>query len=140
MSEPKKPAWEVKSTDFAFNLIKGLDGSVKQSLQKAFNDKLEVDPEGYGTSLRAPLTGYIKYEFFRHRVVYRAYADLRLVVVCFVGIRKKGDNEDVYNQLSPLIKAGRLADQIGAVLKAAPKTGFKSKEHPSKQHKKKRKR
>jgi mRNA-degrading endonuclease RelE of RelBE toxin-antitoxin system len=140
MNEPKKPEWEVKSTDFAFDLIKGLDGSVKQSLQKAFKNKLEVDPEGYGTSLRSPLTGYLKYEFFNHRVVYRVSGDLRLVVVCFVGIRKEGDNEDVYNQLSPLIKAGRLADQIGAILKAAPKTESKPKEKPSKQHKKKPKR
>ena len=133
MTLPIKPLYEVVSTDYAFALIEKLDGSVKQALRRAFEKKLAVSPEGYGTNLRAPLAGYWKHEFFDHRVVYRVYNDLHLVVVCSVGPRKSGDAEDVYNQLAPLIEAGRLAAQITATLnkraKAKVKTDKKKKAH-----------
>jgi mRNA-degrading endonuclease RelE of RelBE toxin-antitoxin system len=131
MTESHNAKYEVKSTDHAFALIKAMDGSVKQALKKAFEKKLQVDPEGYGTSLRGPLAGYYKHEVFGHRIVYRIYSDMLLVVVCFVGIRKQGDTEDVYNQLEPLLKAGRLADQIAGALKAyvpKPKAESESKD------------
>jgi mRNA-degrading endonuclease RelE of RelBE toxin-antitoxin system len=127
MSDSDKPKYEVVSTDHAASLIKALDGSVKQALKKALGKKLAVDPEGYGTNLRASLVGYTKHEFFNHRIVYRIYSDLSLVVVCFVGIRKKGDTTDVYNQLAPLVEAGRLAQQISAVLNTTSKSVFQTK-------------
>lgn len=121
MSVPAKPTYDVKLTDDAAKSVQGLDGSVKKPLKKVFEKKLAVDPEGYGTELRAPLTGYWKHEFLTHRVIYRVYNELLLVVVCAVGPRKSGDSEDVYKRLEPLINAGKLAEQISVVLKASEK-------------------
>jgi mRNA interferase RelE/StbE len=96
--------------------VKSLDGSVKSQLKKVLTKKIAVDPESYGTPLRAPLTGYWKHEFGSHRVIYRIYPDKRLVVVCAVGPRKAGDAADVYKQLVAVAKTGKLAEQVAAVL------------------------
>ena len=118
MSAPARPAYEVKFTDHAVATVKKLDGSIKKSLRKSLEKKLAVDPHGYGTELRSPLTGHWKHEFFNHRVIYRIYADLRLVVVCAGGPRKSGDSQEVCAQLEPLVTAGRMAEQVSALLKS----------------------
>ena len=114
------PHYEIKFIDHAAAQVKALDGSIKKLLQKLCEKKLAVDPQGYGTELHAPLTGYWKHEFRTHRVIYRIYPDMSLVVICAVGPRKQGDVADVYSQLAPLIKAGKIAEQLSALLKLKP--------------------
>lgn len=109
--------YEIKFIDYAAAQTRQMDGSIKKSFKKVCEKKLAVDPQGYGTELRSPLTGYWKHEFRTHRVIYRIYSDLQLVVVCAIGPRKQGDNQDVYAQLAPLIKAGKIAEQLSALLK-----------------------
>jgi len=96
--------------------IKKLDGSIAKQLRSVLEKKLCVDPEGYGLPLRGPLAGYWKHEFANHRVVYRIYQIERVVAVCAVGIRKQGDVQDIYNQLSKVMRSGRLAEQVVSVL------------------------
>ena len=117
---PTSPRYQIKFIDHAAAQAKALDGSIKKPLEKLFEKKLGVDPRGYGTELHAPLTGYWKHEFRTHRVIYRIYPDLSLVVICAVGPRKQGDVADVYAQLAPLIKAGKIAEQLSALLKLKP--------------------
>ena len=117
---PTSPRYQIKFIDHAATQAKALDGSIKKPLQKLFEKKLAVDPRGYGTELHAPLTGYWKHEFRTHRVIYRIYPDLSLVVICAVGPRKQGDVADVYAQLAPLIKAGKIAEQLSTLLKLKP--------------------
>ena len=117
---PTSPRYQIKFIDHAATQAKALNGSIKKPLQKLFEKKLAVDPRGYGTELHAPLTGYWKHEFRTHRVIYRIYPDLSLVVICAVGPRKQGDVADVYAQLAPLIKAGKIAEQLSALLKLKP--------------------
>lgn len=117
---PTSPRYQITFIDHAATQAKALDGSIKKPLQKLFEKKLAVDPRGYGTELHAPLTGYWKHEFRTHRVIYRIYPDLSLVVICAVGPRKQGDVADVYAQLAPLIKAGKIAEQLSALLKLKP--------------------
>jgi mRNA-degrading endonuclease RelE of RelBE toxin-antitoxin system len=117
---PTSSRYEIKFIDHAAAQAKALDGSIKKPLQKLCEKKLAVDPQGYGTELHAPLTGYWKHEFRTHRVIYRIYPDLSLVVICAVGPRKHGDVADVYAQLAPLIKAGKIAEQLSALLKLKP--------------------
>src|SRR5271154_282168 len=112
-----RPRYEVTFIDHAAAQARHLDGSIKKPFRKLCEKKLAVDPQGYGTELRSPLTGYWKHEFRTHRVIYRIYSDLQLVVVCAIGPRKQGDNQDVYAQLAPLIKAGKIAEQLSALLK-----------------------
>ena len=117
---PTSPRYQIKFIDHAATQAKALNGSIKKPLQKLFEKKLAVDPRGYGTELHAPLTGYWKHEFRTHRVIYRIYPDLSLVVICAVGPRKQGDVADVYAQLAPLIKAGKIAEQLSTLLKLKP--------------------
>ena len=79
--------------------------------------KLAIDPEGYGLPLRGGLAGYFKHQFGNHRIVYRIYAEHRMVVICAVGIRKQGDAGDIYRQLESVARMGRLAENLAAVIK-----------------------
>jgi mRNA interferase RelE/StbE len=112
------PPYEIKFTEDALKEISKLDGSVKGPLKKVLEKKLAVDPEGYGTPLRANLVGYYKHEFADHRIIYRIYSDRQLVVVCAVGLRKSGDVADVYVQLEKVVATGKIAAQIRSVLEA----------------------
>jgi mRNA-degrading endonuclease RelE of RelBE toxin-antitoxin system len=93
-----------------------LDSSIRSRLKKVLEKKIAVDPESYGTPLRSPLTNYHKHEFAQHRIVYWIAMNHETVVVCSVGLRKKGDAADVYNKLEPAIKTGKLAAQLKSVL------------------------
>jgi len=111
-----KPHYEIKFTKDARADVGGLDGSVKLSLRKVLEKKIAVNPNDYGTPLRAPLVHFHKHEFADHRIVYRIYSEMNLVVVCAVGPRKRGDASDVYSQLEKVRDSGRLAAQILAAL------------------------
>jgi mRNA-degrading endonuclease RelE of RelBE toxin-antitoxin system len=111
------PRYEIKFIEYAAAQARALDGSIKKPFKNLCLKKLAVNPHGYGTELRAPLTGFWKHEFRTHRVIYRIYPDLLLVVVCVVGPRKQGDVADVYAQLAPLVKAGKIAEQLSAIIK-----------------------
>jgi mRNA-degrading endonuclease RelE of RelBE toxin-antitoxin system len=114
--------FEFSFTEDAGAEIKDLDGGIRKQLRNVLGKKLAIDPEGYGLPLRGPLAGYWKHEFGSHRVIYRIYADLRIVAVCAVGSRKQGDAQDIYNQLNKVVKSGRLAEQVASVLsKIIPK-------------------
>ncbi len=112
-----KPSFQLRYTPDAAADIKRLDGSVRNQLRKVLEKKLAVDPEGYGLPLRGPLANYWKHQFGSHRVIYRIYAEHRIVVVCAVGARKEGDAEDIYRQLESVARTGRLAEQLASVLK-----------------------
>ncbi len=98
--------------------IRALDGSIRKQLRKAIDKKLSVHPHEYGTPLRGSLAGYWKHEFASHRVIYRIFADQKIVVICAVGIRKAGDAQDVYRQLQAIAETGRLAGQMAEVFSA----------------------
>jgi mRNA interferase RelE/StbE len=115
-ARPQTP-FELRYTSDAAADIKALDGSVRNQLRKVLDKKLAVDPQSYGLPLRGSLAGYWKHQFGNHRVVYRIYSDLGIVVICAVGVRKQRDAEDIYRQLESVAKTGRLAEQLAAVLK-----------------------
>lgn len=109
--------FELRYTPDAAADIKALDGSVRNQLRKVLEKKLAADPEGYGLPLRGSLTGYWKHQFGNHRIVYRIYAEHRVVVICAVGVRKQGDAEDIYRQLESVARTGRLAEQLASVVR-----------------------
>jgi mRNA-degrading endonuclease RelE of RelBE toxin-antitoxin system len=110
-------AFQLRFTPDAAADIHSLDGSVRNQLRKVLENKLAVNPEGYGLPLRGALANFWKHEFGNHRVIYRIYPQLRVVAVCAVGIRKQGDAADIYRQLESVAKSGRLAGQLASVLK-----------------------
>jgi mRNA-degrading endonuclease RelE of RelBE toxin-antitoxin system len=112
-----QPVFELRYTLDATADVKGLDGSVRNQLRKVLEKKLAVDREGYGLPLCGSLAGYWKHECGNHGVVYRIYSEHHVVVVCAVGVRKRGDAENIYRQLESLARTGRLAEHLAAVLK-----------------------
>jgi len=120
---PAAPKFTVAFTSDAKQDVAPLDGSIKKRLRQALEGKLAIDPSSYGTPLRGDLAGYWKHEFAAHRVIYRIYSDRQLVVVCAVGKRQGEHVSDVYEQLLPMVKAGKVLQQVLSVL-----AGLKPKE------------
>jgi mRNA-degrading endonuclease RelE of RelBE toxin-antitoxin system len=116
LSETVEPRFSIAFTGDAFEDVKALDGSIKIKLRKVLTKKLASDPEGYGLPLSSPLNLFWKHEFATHRVIYRIYQDMRLVVVCSVGPRKQGDAADIYRHFEALAQTGKVARQIAEVL------------------------
>lgn len=115
--ETPAPIDEVVFTEDARRDVGALDGSVKKQLAKVIKKKIAVHPEGYGTPLRSPLSGYWKHEFANHRLIYQILPEERkIVVVCAVGPRKAGDVADIYFQLNKVAESGRLAEQVASIL------------------------
>jgi mRNA-degrading endonuclease RelE of RelBE toxin-antitoxin system len=111
------PKYEVVFTEDARNDIGALDGSVKKQLEKVIKKKIAVNPEGYGTPLRSPLSGYWKHEFANHRLIYQILPEeKKIVVVCDAGPRKAGDVADIYFQLNKVAESGRRAEQVTSIL------------------------
>ena len=110
------PKYTVAFTSDAKHDVASLDGSIKKRLRQALEGKLAIDPFGYGTPLRGDLVGFWKHEFAAHRVIYRIYSDRQLVVVCAVGKRQGEHVSDVYEQLAPMVKAGKVLEQVLTVL------------------------
>jgi len=118
VSSPE-PQYKILLTSEAKNDVGSLDGSIRKRLKAALSKKLAVDPEGYGTPLRGALTGFWKHEFASRRVIYRIYPDMATIVLCAVGKRRGEHVTDVYQQLEPMVKAGKVAEQIRAVMESA---------------------
>jgi mRNA interferase RelE/StbE len=108
--------YTVAFTSDAKQDVASLDGSIKKRLKKVLEAKIAFDPSGYGTPLRGDLNGYWKHEFASHRVIYRIYSDRQLVVICAVGKRQGEHVSDVYEQLVPMVRAGRVLEQVLLVL------------------------
>ncbi|MFZ0959326.1 MAG: type II toxin-antitoxin system RelE/ParE family toxin [Terriglobia bacterium] len=113
---PAAPKYTVAFTSDAKQDVASLDGSVKKRLKQAIEGKIAIDPSGYGTPLGGDLAGYWKHEFAAHRVIYRIYPDRQLVVICAVGKRQGEHVSDVYEQLVPMVKAGKVLQQVLTVL------------------------
>ena len=113
---PPAPEYTIAFTTDAKQDVAALDASIKKRLKKVVHRKLAIDPSGYGSPLRGELAGYWKHEFAAHRIIYRIYCDRELVVVCAVGKRQGKHVSDVYERLLPMVKAGRVVEQVLAIL------------------------
>ena len=68
-----------------------LPKTVKRQIQKAIEERLMVDPIGFGKPLRYSLKGHRRLRMGDYRIVYRIEADNHLVVIIAIKHRK-----DVY--------------------------------------------
>ncbi len=59
-------------------------------------DGLAFSPSSQGKPLRKELSGYRSLKMARYRIIYAVDEPARVVTVYAVGIRKDGDNLDVY--------------------------------------------
>ncbi len=101
--------------------VESLDGSVRKQLRKLLEKKLAFHPAQNGEPLAGVLKGYWSHHFAAHRMIYRIYDDVRLVLVCAAGARRAGHLSDVYRHFEALVEAGRTAQQILDVLRSSSK-------------------
>ena len=113
---PAAPRYTVAFTSDAKQDVASLDGSIRKRLKKVLEGKVAITPSGYGTPLRGELAGDWKHEFAAHRVIYRIYDDRQLVVICAVGKRQGEHVSDIYKQLVPMVRTGKVLEQVLLVL------------------------
>ena len=84
--------YQVKITPFANRTAKKYSPQIKKAAKAALK-KLARDPF-LGKELQAELSGFWSYKFLRHRIVYKADAAKRVIVVWAIGHRR-----DIYETL-----------------------------------------
>ncbi len=119
MTSSRAP-YEVRFTEDARRDVGALDGSIRKRLRKALESKLASQPSHHGSPLTGILAGFWSHHFASHRVIYRIYDDLKIVLVCAVGSRRAGHETDVYRKFEAIVAAGKAARQILEALGALP--------------------
>ncbi len=118
---PAATPYAIRFTADAKREVESLDGSIRKQLRRLLEKKMAIHPAQYGEPLAGVLKGYWSHHFAAHRVIYRIYDDVRLVLVCAVGARRAGHLSDVYRHFEALVEAGRTARQILDVLRSSSK-------------------
>lgn len=75
------------------NDIPALPKAIKLSIKKAIEERLMLDPIGFGKPLRYSLKGHRRLRVGDYRIVYRIEANKRIVVIIAIKHRK-----DVYEE------------------------------------------
>jgi len=70
------------------NDIPDLPSSAKKLIQKAIEERLKVDPIGFGKPLRYSLKGHRRLRVSHYRVVYRIDESLHTVIIIAIKYRK----------------------------------------------------
>jgi len=73
-----------------------LPKSIKNSIKKAIEERLMLDPVGFGKPLRYSLKGHRRLRVGDYRIVYRIEAENKTVIIVAIKHRK-----DVYEELRP---------------------------------------
>jgi mRNA interferase RelE/StbE len=81
-----------------------------KNILAGFINKLETiaaDPE-CGKPLWGELKRYRSLPLGRYRIVYRYVKDTDIAWIIGIGIRKEGSKEDIYNQITKLLRSGKI--------------------------------
>lgn len=100
--------FEIEWTPTAFRSL--ADISDKRAQRKVFEraQLLAIEPESQGKALVGPLSGCrsVRAVGQRYRIVYRVERSRVTVMVLAVGLRKSGDNKDIYALAKKLVRLG----------------------------------
>ena len=102
--------YEVRITPTALRLLREVaDRRVRTGIRRRI-DALAEEPEKQGKPLVGELAGYrsLRAVGQRYRIIYRVQADLVIVTVVALGIRKEGDRHDAYALAQRLMRLGHL--------------------------------
>jgi mRNA interferase RelE/StbE len=69
--------------------IPALDASVKNIIRKAIEERLMVDPIGFGKPLRYSLKGYRRLRVGDYRIIYRIDGENYIVIISAIKHRSK---------------------------------------------------
>jgi len=101
--------FRVELTDVCLSLLERIPDKRIQSTIMDRIEALRADPEKQGKALVKKLAGFrSKHVAGRYRVIYKIDEDRSIVWVVTVGIRKEGDQKDVYRIAKRLLKLGLL--------------------------------
>ncbi len=99
----------VELTDVCLSLLERIPDKRIQSTIMDRIEALRADPEKQGKALVKKLAGFrSKHVAGRYRVIYKIDQNSNFVWIVTAGIRKEGDQKDVYRIAKRLLKLGLL--------------------------------
>jgi mRNA-degrading endonuclease RelE of RelBE toxin-antitoxin system len=99
-------------TDEALKSIKRLPKNVKNALRKELQKRVLVYPTECGEPLTNELAEFRSFHFGDYRMVYKVFAEERVVAVVGIGRKDKTHHTDLYRRLESLAKTGELAEAV----------------------------
>ena len=101
--------YKVKITETCLSLLEKI---TDKRIQSAILDKIEglgIDPEKQGKSLVKELVGFRSiHASGRYRIIFEIGKDPNVVWIVAAGIRKEGDQKDIYKLAKKLLKLGLI--------------------------------
>ncbi|GFE71272.1 type II toxin-antitoxin system RelE/ParE family toxin [Chroococcus sp. FPU101] len=94
--------YTIELTPLAIQLLTKIKDQREQKTLVKRVEQLKQEPEKQGKALIVQLMGYrsVRAVGQRYRIVYRVDQEKIVVIVVGVGIRKEGDQKDIYEILS----------------------------------------
>jgi len=101
--------YRLEITETSLSLIGKIPDKRIQSVIINRIDGLKTDPEKQGKRLVKDLIGFRSiHAAGRYRILYKIEKDPDVVLVVAVGIRKEGDQKDIYKLAKKLLKLGLI--------------------------------
>ena len=105
--------YKLKITETCLSLLEKI---TDKRIQSASLDKIEglgIDPEKQGKALVKELAGFRSiHASGRYRIIFKIEKDPYVVWVVAAGIRKEGDQKDIYKLAKKLLKLGLIDYEI----------------------------
>lgn len=101
--------WQIKFTLTASEMLRSMEKVDRTAILKGVK-RLEQKPEKRGKPLRGLLTGYRSLRVSRYRIVYQIVDESTIVITLAVGIRREGNQKDIYSIVKNLIRSNLLED------------------------------
>lgn len=101
--------WQIKFTLTASEMLRSMEKVDRTAILKGVK-RLEQEPEKRGKPLRGLLAGYRSLRVSRYRIVYQIVDESTIVIILAVGIRREGDQKDIYSIVKNLIRSNLLED------------------------------
>jgi mRNA interferase RelE/StbE len=103
--------YKIKITETCLSLLESITDKRIQSTILGKIEGLGIDPEKQGKSLVKELAGFRSVHVAgRYRIIFKIEKDPDVVWIVAAGIRKEGDQKDIYKLAKKLLKLG-LIDQ-----------------------------
>jgi len=101
--------YRLEITEISLSLIGKIPDKRIQSVIINRIDGLKTGPEKQGKRLVKDLIGFLSiHAAGRYRVLYKIEKDPDVVLIVAVGIRKEGDQKDIYKLAKKLLKLGLI--------------------------------
>jgi mRNA interferase RelE/StbE len=98
--------YKIEFIPLAIKLLTKIKDQREQKALRQKIEKLKIEPEKQGKPLTGQFKGYrsIRAVGQRYRIVYRVDQDRIIVVIVGVGMRREGDQQDIYAVLDQEFK------------------------------------